>query len=105
MTLSRYQNAGTGTVTSATGDAIPYLRRRFLPAIDPTISTRSHTVSPGEVNRPDLVAAAELHDAELSWQLADTNPVLRPSELCKRQGDFIDVPITAGLIVGRSDAQ
>jgi len=104
MTLSRYQNIGTTTVTSAAGDSIPYLRRRFLPAVDTTTPSHTHVVTPGEVHRPDLVAAAELRDPELSWQLADANPVMRPSELCEHQGNVVRVPLAAGLVVGRSDA-
>ena len=105
MTPSRYQSVGTAKFVSAAGDQISYLRRRFLPAVDESAPARLHVVGVGEVDRPDLVAAAELGQAELSWWLADVNPVQRPSELCQKAGDPVRLPQAQGLSIGAISAQ
>lgn len=105
MTTSRYQTVGTASLPSPNGDQIPYLRRRFLPVVDESAPARLHMVSAGEVLRPDLVAAAELGQAELSWWLADVNPVQRPSELCQKAGDPVRLPQAQGLSIGATSAQ
>src|SRR6476661_8933460 len=105
MTVSRYQNVGTATIVSAGGDQITYLRRRFLAAVDESAPARVHVVRVGEVDRPDLLAAAELNQAEQSWLLADVNPVMRPSELCQRVGQSVRVPQSSGLVIGQTNAQ
>lgn len=103
MTVSRYQSLGTATLVSPSGDQIPYLLRRFLPVVDESAPARLHVVSAGELHRPDLVAAAELGQAELSWLLADANPVMRPSDLCQNPGETILVPQALGLSIGQSN--
>jgi hypothetical protein len=105
MTASRYQGAGIATFVSPNGDQIPYLRRRFLAEVDSTSPARPHEVAAADVQRHDLVAAAELGQAELSWVLADANPVMRPSELCRRVGQIVRVPKSSGLTIGGSNAQ
>jgi hypothetical protein len=105
MSISRYQAVGTAIHMSPSGDEIPYLRRRFLPDIDDAMPVRIHRVVAGELHRPDLIAAVELRDAELSWLLADANPVMRPSELCERIGQAVRVPQAVGMSIGQLDAQ
>lgn len=105
MTVSRYQSVGTAVSVSRTGENIRYLRRRFLPVVDDSTPTRPHRVAIGELNRPDLVAAAELGQAELSWVLADSNSVMRPSELCQRTGQLVRVPLSLGMNVGTINGQ
>jgi hypothetical protein len=105
MTASRYKSVGSATFVSPSGDQIPYLRRRFLADVDSTSPARAHEVAAAEVRRPDLVAAAALGQAELSWVLADANPVMRPSELCQRVGQIVRVPKSSGLTIGGSNAQ
>jgi hypothetical protein len=105
MTTSRYQSVGTATIVSSGGDKIPYLKRRFLPVVDDSLPARVHVVSAGELQRPDLVAATELGQAELSWLLADANPVMRPSELCETAGETIRVPQAHGVSIGQTIGQ
>jgi hypothetical protein len=105
MTISRYQSIGTATLVAMSGDQIPYLRRRFLPVVDDSMPARLHVVHIGELNRPDLIAAAELGQGELSWLLADANPVMRPRELSRKQGQTVRVPQSSGLTVGQTNAQ
>jgi hypothetical protein len=94
MSPSRYASVGTATFTTPDGRQFPYLRRRLLPALGTLASQRRHLVTPGE--RHDTIAAAELGDAELSWLLADANPVMRPSELAS-PGRTIQIPLPAGI--------
>ena len=106
MTISRYQSVGTATyVATADGAQIPYLRRRFLPVVDESTPALLHVVGAGEVNRPDLIAAAELGQAELSWLLADANPVMRPSDLCQRPGQTVRILQSSGLTIGQTNAE
>lgn len=105
MTTSRYQSVGTSIFVSPSGDQIPYLLRRLLPVVDTTSPARVHVVTVGELQRPDLIANAELGQAELSWVLADANPVMRPSDLCLRVGQIVLVPQSSGLTIGGTNAQ
>jgi hypothetical protein len=105
MTTSRYQTVGTATLVSRDGDQIPYLLRRFLPVVNESAPARLHLVSAAEVGRADLIAAIVLNQDELSWVLADANPVMRPSELCQRAGQAVRVPQSSGLIIGQTNAQ
>jgi hypothetical protein len=66
---------------------------------------RIHLVPVSELHRPDLIAASELGDAELSWLLADANPVARPSELCQEVGQAVRIPLSAGMDIGQSHGQ
>lgn len=105
MSISRYQSVGTATLLTATGDHIPYLRRRFLPAADESTPARLHQVRVAELHRPDLIAAAELGQAELSWLLADANPVMRPTDLCGHVGQTLRIPAPSGMNIGQANAQ
>lgn len=89
MSVSRYSDSGQATWTAPDGSAVPYLRRRLLPAASSVAAARVHEVRPGE--RVDTIAAAQLGDAELSWLLADMNLAMRPSEL-ERPGRTISIP-------------
>jgi hypothetical protein len=94
MSQSRYANVGTAVYTTPDGRRVPYLLRRLLPAPSAFATRNLHTVRPGE--RYDTIAATELGDAELSWLLADANPVMRQSELA-RPGHTIRIPLPAGI--------
>jgi hypothetical protein len=102
VNISRYQAVETATFASPEGDQIPYLRRRLLPAVDYSLPARTHLVLAAELNRPDLIAAVELGNAELSWVLADVNPVMRPSDLTDEIGEAVRVPQAFGVSIGQS---
>lgn len=106
MTIGRYQSVGTATyVATTSGAQIPYLRRRLLPVVDESAPALLHVVGVGEVNRPDLIAAAALGQAELSWLVADANPVMRPSELSRQAGQTVRIPQSSGLTIGQTNGQ
>jgi hypothetical protein len=91
---SRYAAVGTATWTAPDGTVVPYLLRRFLPQLGQLATLRTHLVRPGE--RVDLIAYQQLGDPELSWLLADANPVDRPSDL-NQPGQTIVIPLPAGV--------
>ena len=70
---SRYAAVGTATWTAPDGTQVPYLLRRFLPQFGQLATLRTYQVRPGD--RADVIAYAQLGDPELSWLLADANPV------------------------------
>lgn len=87
---SRYAGVEQATHTAADGTPQPYLKRRFLPREAPTVIARV-TVVQGD--RPDLLAARQLGDAESWWRLADANTVLHPDELCAQPGSTVLVAL------------
>jgi hypothetical protein len=91
---SRYAAVGTATWTAPDGTQVPYLLRRFLPQIGQLATLRTYQVRPGD--RVDVIAYTQLGDPELSWLLADANPVSRPSDL-NRPGLTIAIPLPAGV--------
>ena len=95
---SRYAAVGTATWTAPDGTQVPYLLRRFLPQIGQLATLRTYQVRPGD--RVDMIAYTQLGDPELSWLLADANPVSRPSDL-NRPGLTIAIPLPAGVPSGQ----
>ena len=76
---SRYQGIATGTLVTASGETIVYLRRRFVPPSSLFSPIQQHTVVQGE--RLDMLAAQTLGDPLMFWQLCDANGVMRPQDL------------------------
>jgi hypothetical protein len=91
---SRYAAVGTATWTAPDGTQVPYLLRRFLPQAGQLATLRTYQVRPGD--RVDVIAYTQLGDPELSWLLADANPVSRPGDL-NRPGLTIAIPLPAGV--------
>lgn len=90
---SRYRGLDTATLQSA-GQAIVYVRRRFVPAPDQSTPIQQHTVKQGE--RLDNLAAQFLGDAELFWRLCDANGAMRPEEL-EKPGTILRIALPQGL--------
>jgi hypothetical protein len=99
---SRYATVGTATWTAPDGTAVPYLLRRFLPQAGQLTTLRTYLVGPAD--RDDRIAYTQLGDPELSWLLADANPVDRPSELAQ-PGRTIIVPVAPAAAAGVPSAQ
>jgi hypothetical protein len=91
---SRYAAVGTASWTAPDGTQVPYLLRRFLPQAGQLATLRTYQVRPGD--RVDVIAYTQLGDPELSWLLADANPVSRPSDL-NQPGVTIAIPLPAGV--------
>jgi hypothetical protein len=92
---SRYYGIPTAVRTEADGHQVTYLRRRLLPRPDSLAEIGTHTVSAGE--RPDLLAARYLGNAEQWWQTADANPVLDPRELTDTPGRTLRITLPSGV--------
>jgi len=83
-------------------DPVPlvYLRRRLVPSPDRFATLYTYRTVEGD--RRDLVAATQLADPYLWWQLADANGVIDPADLATVPGTAIritlavDVPGGAG---------
>jgi hypothetical protein len=88
---SRYYKTGTLVLITPGGEEIWYFKRRLIPdtSTDPVLTL--HTVSQGE--RPDIIAANLLGDAELFWRLCDANGTIRPDDLTKTAGHRIRIPL------------
>jgi hypothetical protein len=92
--VSRYASVGTATWTAPDGSQVAYLLRRFLPQPGMLATQRTHRVRQGD--RVDFIAYVQLGDPQLSWLLADANPVSRPSQL-NQPGLIINVPLPQGV--------
>jgi hypothetical protein len=69
--------------------------RRFIPQRRDIPVAAEHIVAGGE--RPELVAAQALGDAELYWRVADANAVTDPFELTDTLGRRIALPLPTGF--------
>lgn len=92
---SRYASLETATLQVTEQDGrtreIRYVRRRFLPRAENSLSFMEHTVTDGE--RPDNIAARYLGDPTRFWQLCDANVVMRPEELTDEAGERVKIPL------------
>jgi hypothetical protein len=87
---SRYYTISDTSYISANGIHIIYKSRRFLPQADTIPSNSSHALREGE--RLDWVAAQRLGDPLMSWQIADANNAMNPSELSNIPEEIIRIP-------------
>jgi hypothetical protein len=99
--LSRYAGIATATLELADGEAIIYLRRRFVPAPERFALLQLHEVRQGE--RIDHIAAHYLGDPEQFWRLCDANRALRPEQLVEQPGRRLRITLPEG-IPGAPDA-
>lgn len=92
---SRYYDIAVATLTLADGTVVPYLQRRFLPALDRFVILHERRVSEGE--RPDHLAARELSDPEAFWRLCDANGSMHPDELTDEIGETVRIALPDGM--------
>src|SRR3954469_17151751 len=93
---SRYHGVPLGRYVRARGDpGVSYVLRRFIPQRRDITAALQHIVHSGE--RPDLLAALMLGDAELYWRIADANAVTDPFELTEMLGARVIIPLPSGL--------
>jgi len=92
---SRYRGVAQGIYARDTADpGVRYALRRFIPQRRDILVAAEHIVQGGE--RPDLLAAQALGDAELYWRIADANAVIDPNELTATLGRRVDIPLSPG---------
>jgi hypothetical protein len=94
---SRYYGSSTLTYTSADGQMVTYLSRRFVPqAGAPNYSTvAQHIVLQGD--RLDLIAAKYLGDPLTFWLICDANGAIRPDELTDIPGTVLNITLPRGV--------
>ena len=93
---SRYYGVAVGRYVRFAGDpGTPYVLRRFIPQRREIAIAAEHGVRSGE--RPELLAAQALGDAELYWRLIDANALIDPLELTDTLGRRILLPLPPGL--------
>lgn len=93
---SRYHDVPLGRHVRSAGDpGVPYVLRRFIAQRRDIASAAEHIVASGE--RPELLAAQSLGDAELYWRIADANAVTDPFELTDELGRRVAIPLPPGF--------
>jgi hypothetical protein len=93
---SRYRGIAQGVfVRDASDPGVRYVLRRFIPQRRDIAVAGEHLVQGGE--RPDLLAARAMGDAELYWRIADANGVIDPNEVTGTPGDRVTIPQPPGL--------
>jgi hypothetical protein len=93
---SRYRGVAQGIYARDAADpGVRYVLRRFIPQRRDIPVAAEHIVQGGE--RPDLLAAQTLGDAELYWRVADANAVTDPAELTENVGARVIIPRPPGL--------
>lgn len=92
---SRYSGIDTGTLTTADGRTLVYVRRRFVPPPGRFALVQEHTVVEGD--RLDNLTAKYLGDVERYWQLCDANAAMRPEELTETIGRIVRITLPEGI--------
>lgn len=92
---SRYYDTPLKTLEASDGGAVVHLSRRFLPASDRFATLSTHVVVSGE--RLDIIAGAELGDAQAFWRLCDANDAMRPDDLTAHIGRRLRITLPEGF--------
>lgn len=90
---SRYAHIETAQLTTATGQKIVYLRRRFLPKTTPPQQAEHRVV---EGDRLDNITAQYLGDPEQFWRVCDANQAMHPDEMTAEIGRKLNIPLILG---------
>ncbi len=91
---SRYHGVEIAVRELPDGRKVAHLRRRFIPPGSELSQIKEHVVRAGE--RIDHIAASELGDPELFWQLCDANNAMKPDELTSEPGRILAVSLPEG---------
>lgn len=92
---SRYYDTPRKTLTTAAGDNLVYLSRRFVPPGSRFALLSLHTVVAGE--RMDIIAGGELGDPQAFWRICDANDAMRPDDLTADIGRALRIPLPEGI--------
>jgi hypothetical protein len=91
---SRYAGVEIATWRDPTGREVPYLRRRFLPAVEDGAVLGVHRVAAHD--RLDNLTARYLGDPEQFWRLCDANGAMHPDELTAELDRPLRIPLPEG---------
>lgn len=92
---SRYFGIQTAKLETTDGEAVVYVRRRFISPPEQFELLQEHIVSEGE--RPDLLAHQYLGDAVQFWRICDANAVMSPNELTETLGKTLRITLPEGI--------
>jgi hypothetical protein len=92
---SRYFSLETAVFEGPHGEAVRYLRRRFVPDPGRFVTLAEHVVVEGD--RLDNVTARHLGDPEQFWRLCDANRALRPDALIDTVGLRLRITLPEGI--------
>ena len=92
---SRYLNIATAKLEMPDGTQVVYLKRRFLPPPEMFSVLREYVVV--ERDRIDNVAAANIGDPEMYWQICDANRAMRPAALTEVVGRRLRIAQPLGI--------
>jgi hypothetical protein len=92
---SRYYETPTKTLALDDGTNLIYLSRRFVPQSSRFALLTTHRVVGGE--RMDIIAGAELGDAQAFWRICDANDAMRPDDLTARIGRRLRITLPEGI--------
>ena len=90
---SRYVHLETATYTTADGQLIVYLRRRFIPELNGTTWAEHQVV---QLDRLDNITAQYLGDPEQFWRVCDANTAMRPDDLTAQIGRRLKIVLPTG---------
>ncbi len=92
---SRYYTIATAQLTVIDRDGqtrlIAYKRRRFIPALEGTVTLVEYLVSQGD--RLDNITAPYVGDPTQFWRICDANLALNPDELTDEPGKSIRIAL------------
>jgi len=91
---SRYHGVSRTTIVAPDGREIAYLRRRLVPSPEHFATRGYRTVSDRE--RLDLIAAAEIGDAQAYWLICDAQGAIWPDDL-EVAGTELRLTLPAGV--------
>lgn len=92
---SRYHGLDTAQWRRPDGEAVTYVRRRFVPPPESFATLSEHRVAQGD--RLDNLAAKYLGDPQQYWRLCDANGALRPDELTETVGRLLRITLPEGV--------
>lgn len=92
---SRYLNLPTTKLELPDGTQIVYLRRRFVPPPEVFALRGEYVVV--ERDRIDLIAATQIGDSEMFWQICDANRAMQPAALTELVGRRLRIAQPLGI--------
>ena len=92
---SRYNNVPVTNMNGNNGEAIAYLKRRFVPRVENFFVLQMHTVK--EDDRLDNLAYQYYGDPERFWQICDANNAMDPGEVLDIPGSRVNITLPEGI--------
>lgn len=88
---SRYYNLTIKAITTAEGQKVSYVNRRWLPPGQRLLIQGKVIVQQGD--RLDHISTRTLGDPQQFWQICDGNNAMNPTELTAELGRYLRIPM------------